>query len=175
MSFSSRIFGMIEMELSRQLSFTLTLQETGRRLGVDPRGIRVGDTVRFKVTARNDADFKIRSIRGGISPTRFIDFEPLNFLIAELQPGSGVVVATIDAHVLGLPQRGQLVDQFASISLSAGADLSNFIFQEWEKPVTYVARPGQPPARGPGMVTAGSSRTRAGAIPLSGIPLSEIV
>ena len=67
------------------------------------------------------------------------------------------------------------MDQLASISLSAGADLSNIIFQEWEKPVTYVARPGQAPARGPGMVMAGSSRTRSGAIPLSGIPLSEIV
>jgi len=175
MSFSSRIFGMIEMEMSRRLSFTLNLKETGQRLGVDARRIRPGDEIRFEVTARNDADFKIRSIRGALAPSRFVRFRPAHFLVAELLPGTQAVVATVDAQVMALPERGQLVDQLASISLSAGADLSNLVFQEWEKPLVYVARAGAVPTRGPGVVTSGSSRTRSGAIPLSGLPLSELV
>ena len=127
MSFSSRIFGMIEMELSKQLSFTLTLQETDRVLGTDSRRIRLGDTIRFTVTGRNDADFTIRSIRGGVAPSRFVRFRPVNFGVAELRPGRTVVVATIEALVVALPERGMLTDQVAKISLSAGADLSNLI------------------------------------------------
>ena len=174
MSFSSRIFGMIEMELSKQLSFTLTLQETDRKLGADPRRIRVGDTIRFSVTARNDAEFKIRSIRGGVAPSHFVRFRPVNFVVAELPSGTKAVVATIDALVVSLPERGVLMDHVATISLSAGADLSNLVFQEWEKPVVFVTRSGERPTRGGGIVM-GSSRTRSGSIPLSGVPLSELV
>ena len=174
MSFSSRIFGMIEMELGKQLSFTLTLQETDCKLGADPRRIRIGDTIRFNITGRNDADFKIHSICGGIAPSRFVRFRPVNFIVAELPSGTTAVVATIDARVVAMPERGDLVDQLASISLSAGADLSNLVFQEWEKPVVFATRSSPRPSLSPGLVM-GKSRTRSGSIPISGIALSELV
>jgi hypothetical protein len=173
MSFSSRIFGMIEMELSKQLSFTLTLKETDHALGADPRRVRIGDTIRFTVTGRNDAEFRLRSIRGGITPCKYVQFRPTNFVITEMPGGSTALVATIDALVLAIPERGNLMDQVATISLSAGADLSNLVFQEWEKPVNYATRSDQrSPDRG---IVMGNSRTRSGSIPLSGIPLSELV
>ena len=66
------------------------------------------------------------------------------------------------------------MDQVAAISLSAGADLSNLIFQEWEKPVIFSTRSDARPAKESSIVM-GNSRTRNGSIPLSGIPLSELV
>lgn len=175
MSFSSRIYGMIEMEISRQLSFTLAI-DTSHSVAIDPHRIRIGDTVRFSVTARNDADFKIRSIRGGIAPTKSVRFRPVNFVVAELPPGSKAVVATVDAMVTALPQTGSVMDDAATISLSAGADLAHLVFQEWEKPVVFTTRHGQRPSQDRVRVTLGNSRTRTkGAIPLSGIPLSDLV
>lgn len=174
MSFSSRIYGMIEMELSRQLSFTLAL-DTRHTPNIDPRRIRIGDAIRFSVTARNDADFKIRSIRGGVAPTACVRFRPVNFVIPELPPGAFAVVATLDALVTALPKTGTVMDQAATISLSAGADLAHLVFQEWDKPVVFCARSGERPAPARGRITVGSSRTRQGSIPLSGIPLSELV
>ena len=132
MSFASRVYGTLELELSRRLSFSI---RPPRSAGREPRLPQENSNYRFTVWLRNDADFPLRTIRGTIQSTRWTRFQPVRYSLSELRPGQSELIATVEALIVGRPGRGSVLDQLAVVNVSAAADLSTVTFQEWDRPL----------------------------------------
>jgi hypothetical protein len=181
MSFSSRVLGVIERELSKQLSFSF------RDLTVDdPARLSLQDNIGFAVWIRNDADFPLSTIWGLIEPTAVTQFRPIRFRIGTLRPRESQQVATIEALIIGQPDHGILLDQLGTVDVSATADLSEIVFAEWDKPLVYAPAAGPIPAcetlpksgvmRGLPPISSPSrlSEPARRSIPAGAIPLSKV-
>jgi hypothetical protein len=173
MSSSSRILGVLERELSKQLSFTfcdLTVD--------DPAKLRLQDNVGFAVWVRNDAEFPLGTVWGLIEPTTVAQFRPVRFRLARLKPGEAQQVATIEALIVGQPNHGRVIDQLATVDVSATADLSELVFAEWEKPLVYAPRTGRLSAmestRGPRVAPPSRLTSDRRPVPVGAIPLSPM-
>ena len=137
MARGSRIFGILEMELSQQLSFCFSIDENLSRPGSTT--IRRQDRFLFSVWVRNDSAIPLRNVRGTIHPTPLASFDPTTFEIAELPPAgrrklaSGILAEIIRAGAKGCV-RFHLIGH---VTVSTTADLSQFRFEK-SRPLTYV-------------------------------------
>ena len=136
MSYGSRILGVLEMELSKHLNFTLC-DSSGKPLA-QVKSLTRQDVFEFAIWLRNDTSFPVKGVHGTISPTRFVKFSPVEFHVPSIEPHDSFIVATIRGIVLDRPARGNLLDHLAKVSMSAAADLSSVVIQEWDKPVEWA-------------------------------------
>lgn len=136
MSYGSRILGVLETELSRHLNFTLC-DSSGRPLS-QVKSLSRQDVFEFAIWLRNDTSFPVKGVHGTISPTRFVKFSSVEFHVPSIEPHDSFTVATIRGVVLERPARGSLLDHLATVSMSAAADLSSVVIQEWDKPVEWA-------------------------------------
>lgn len=173
MSNSSRLLGMLELELSRQLAFSFALRGAGNDTP-RPGSIRLQDMLELEIQVRNDAEFPFRALRGTIAPTSFAKFRPVDFEIPRLEPLETRSLGVVRVMVVGLPPTGRVVDQLATLAIGASADLSQIVFQEWDRPLS-LAQPSSTVETLPlaGRVAPGATRlavrnqgtARAGLIP----------
>ena len=143
MPYTSRIFGMLELELSKHLSFSFC-GSNGEPL-VECKALRVQDGFEFTIWARNDTGFPFKGIRGTIAPTQYARFASVDFNVPVLEALESVPLATIQGVILALPPGRTVLDHIATVSISAAADLSSIVFQEWDKPVLF-AQPSATPS-----------------------------
>jgi len=136
MPYDSRIFGMLEMELSKHLTFTIC-GANGEPLA-DCKRLRVQDGFDLTLWVRNDTGFPFRGIRGTVSPSVYTRFKPVDFHVGTLEAQESVPLVRIQGLVTALPPRVSLLDHIATVSVSASADLSSVVFQEWDKPVAFA-------------------------------------
>ena len=174
MSYDSRVLNQLEVELSKRLTFTFCHAAGESTAACRPR---LQDVLELDVWVRNDSEFRLRQVRGTISPSTYVRYRYLEFSVPELLPGDSAHLARIQMLVTALPTHGTVLDQAGSVIVSAVADLSRIEFQEWDKPLIYA----QPPDR-TDTETEPSIRLRVGnaraairpGLTLSGLPLSEV-
>jgi hypothetical protein len=137
MARGSRIFGILDMELSRRLSFCFSIDENLTRPGSTT--IRRKDRFRFSVWVRNDSAIPLRNVRGTIHPTALASFESTCFEIAELPPACRRRLASgIEAEIIRGGAKGCVrFHLIGEVTVSTSADLSRFRFEK-SRPLTYV-------------------------------------
>jgi len=143
MSFTSKIFGMLEAELDSKLSFVFRIASNLTNPG--SKVVKPHDTIRVKVLVRNGSDLPLTLVQGTIQPSLVAEFRPTSFSVSNLPPHQLQEVAQIKVRVGPWGER-QLLDDIGTVSVAANADLSGLQFQEWNKPLTR----DMPKARGAG-------------------------
>jgi hypothetical protein len=142
MMYSSRLLGLLELELSKQLQFSFTVSSNSAPFR--PTSLRRQDVLEVEVSVRNDSPFPFHSLHGSVAATRWSRFRPLNFRIPTLEPGKSYSLGRLALVVLEIPNavEERVIDGLATVSVSAVADLSNVVFQEWERPLLFAQSPG---------------------------------
>ncbi len=148
MTFTYRIFSVLESELRKFLSFSCVLDSHHSRPG-DMR-LRPGDRVRFRVWVRNDSGLKVVEIKGSVHASPLAQFARAEFDLARLDPGENREIAAIEALVYELPPSGSGLDQLATVNISASADLSAFRFRDSARPLGFVQKLSETATRTPG-------------------------
>jgi len=137
MSFTSKIFGMLEAELDSNLSFVFRIASNLTNPG--SKEVKPHDTIRVKVLVRNSSDLPLILVQGTIQPALVAEFRPTSFSISNLPPHQLQEIAQIKVRV-GAWGEGQLLDDIGTVTVAANADLSGLQFQEWDKPLTRDVR-----------------------------------
>lgn len=132
----SRVFGILDLELSQHLSFSFTVAEnlTSPELAT----VRANDRFRFHVWVENRSAIPLRSVDGTVHPTLFANFEPCRFHLPQLNPGKRRRVATIEGKVTRVAE-GEPVrfHQLGRVQVAASPDLSH-LRVERSTPLVYV-------------------------------------
>lgn len=157
MPFTARLFQLLEAELNRHLSFTLSIEKNLENPG--SRRIRLHQRFRCRVSIRNNCSIALTQVRGMISATPFAEFRSAAFALPRLEAHEERELARIDVILLEAPPRGSVFDQIATVNVAAQADLSAFQFSDKGRPLTYAQptatsrateRPGWAPGPGEG-------------------------
>jgi hypothetical protein len=175
MPFTARVFGLLESELRRHVTFSFTVDETGH---LATRSLRPGDRVSLRVWARNNSAIAMKNIRGAIRPTPFAQFDATPYGLPSLAPNEEREIARIEAVILETPREGFVLDHLATLNVAGQADLSEFWFRDVGRPLAFAHAPiavsdettvaasgGRAPARRPSerpkpwTATAGTFRT----------------
>jgi len=121
----SRVFGILDLELNRHLSFAFSIEENLTRPG--STWVRPGDRFRFRVWAINDSAIPLKSLNGTVSPTNFTHFDKTTFVLPQLAPKRRKLVGSIEATVVPRFGRSELrVDQIGRVRATSSVDLSRF-------------------------------------------------
>ena len=124
MAFSSRILGLLERELSKQLTFSFCDLSVA-----DARRLTLQDPLSFSVWVRNDAEFTLQSISGSITPASYAEFRTSQFRVARLRPHESQQIATVEALIVDRPPEGFILDAIGNVNVSASIDLSGIVFE----------------------------------------------
>jgi hypothetical protein len=132
----SRVFGILDLEISQHLSFSFTVAENLTSPGLAT--VRANDRFRFHVWVENRSAIPLKLIEGTVQPTLFADFEPCRFLLPQLNPGKRRRVATIEGKVARVAE-GEPVrfHQLGRVQVAASPDLSH-VRLERSSPLVYV-------------------------------------
>jgi len=141
MTHRSRIFGVLDYEVGRDLGFSFTISENLTRPGSTT--LRPKDRFRFSVWVTNDSAMVLRWLRGLVEPTALAGFTPQPFAVPRLLPGERLRIATIEARIAPCPG-GRIVrlDRIGDVSVSTTADVSAYRFRT-SKPLSYAPAPGK--------------------------------
>ena len=156
MKLSSRILCELERTLIDKLRFSfngLSLHEL--------RMLRIGDPVRFQVSIDNLTGLPLRNVHGTVRSGDRTRFGETPFFIKRLAPEECVTIASV-AGIFDGPVDASLVDVgLASIEVSSRIDLSEIVFEEWDRAVVIAptmssreqpaARPQRASMRGTGL------------------------
>lgn len=164
MPFTARVFGLLESELRRHVTFSFTLDES---TGVVTRSPRPGDRVSLRVWARNNSAIAMKNIRGAIRPTPYAQFGAVPYGLPSLAPNEEREIARIDAIVLEAPREGFVLDHLATLNVAGQADLSEFWFRDVGRPLAFAHAPAAAAAGPEPSLAAGGSSRRTGRRPLS--------
>jgi hypothetical protein len=153
----SRVHQLIEAELRKHLSFTFSMEENLSSPGSPVFGS--GDTVRFRVWVRNDADVRFNRVAGLLSGTVASSFRTKRFEIHDLEPWQERPVAVIQAKILADPHKGNGNGWIAKLTVVASLELPEIEICESERFLGYTAGRSARP-----------TRSRPNSVPLSDAP-----
>ena len=131
----SRIFGILDLELSQYLLLSFTIEEHLTRPGSTT--ILPKDRFRFGVLVENNSAIPLRNIEGIVRPTALAQFPETRFDIAQLAPERKRTVCTLEALASAPCWKGCLpFDQIGTVELTAIPDLSLYRIEKL-KPLKY--------------------------------------
>lgn len=153
----TRVHQLVEAELRKHLTFAFSMEENLSSPGSPTFGR--GDTVRFRVWVRNDADVRFNRVAGLLSATVASSFPTRRFEIHDLEPWQERPVAVLQVKVLADPQRGSGNEWIAKLTVVASVDLPEIEICERERFLGYSASK-----------SGGPGGSRPSSIPLSDAP-----
>ncbi|MCP3979842.1 MAG: hypothetical protein GY716_11085 [bacterium] len=181
MSYTPRIYSLIQGELCKQIAFTFSVLRNHSRPGA--ANLAPGDRFRFSVDVTNNSDLTLTLHSGTIAPGLAAEFRQESFA-ETLAPREKKRLVVVEGEIVRLARGVNLFDQIGKVSVSIKADLSDVRFRESERPLVY-SRGGdapsvalEPAARADGRVNAPQApatqrpdcrRTRPRALPLSSV------
>lgn len=131
----SRIFGVLDLELSQHLVFSFSIAEHLTRPGSTT--IRPKDAFRFGVWVENKSAIPLRALTGIIRPTLLAEFPETRFELAQLNPDRLRCLANIEAQAQIACWKGCVpFDQIGMVEVTAIPDLSRFRIEKL-KPLKY--------------------------------------
>lgn len=145
----SRIFGILDRELTQHLAFSFSIAENLTAPGSTT--LRANDCFRFTVWAANNSGIPLKSVEGTIRPTGLADFNPTDFVIQHLSPKKRKHIASIDARVTRLLHKDVVrFSRIGVVTVAVSADLSRFRLEK-SRPLTYIksASNTKPPQKEP--------------------------
>jgi hypothetical protein len=132
----SRIFGILDRELTQHLAFAFSIAENLTAPGSTT--LRANDSFRFTVWATNNSGIPLKAVEGSIRPTGLADFSPTDFTIQHLSPKKRKHIATIDARVTRLMHKDVVrFSRIGIVTVAVSADLSRYRLEK-SQPLTYI-------------------------------------
>ena len=142
MSFTPRIFGLVESEVLRGLEFAVSfdMEEEGRTGWLGSSQARG----RLRIAVINRSGVTIRPLKGVLAPADGVEFRLTPFRVDELPAFREARLATIEATI---SSPAASLQTWVTVSLSGGVDLGQFHFQQAGRTVQRTGRSGMATAR----------------------------
>lgn len=132
----SRIFGILDLELTRHVAFCFSIAENLDRPGSST--VRPNERFRFEVWAINNSEIPLKTVQGEVRSTSLTEFPTTGFRITDLHPHQREPIATIEGRVIRNPGKGCLLfHQIGVVTASLSPDLSRYRVEK-SRPLTYV-------------------------------------
>ncbi len=132
----SRIYGILDLELSQHLTFSFSIDENlttpGRLM------VHAGDQFRFFVWVTNNSAIPLRDLEGVVTHSSLAKFPETGFSVDRLAPGKRKKIATIEGQIVRLPRRSIVrFNQIGLVHVEVQPDLSRYRLEK-SRPLTFL-------------------------------------